>query len=294
MERDSFVFYRSFYEAFCDLDDENALACFHAIAKYALDGEEPEGKNIVTAIFKTIKPIIDKNNKRYENGKKGGRPKNEAPESPEIPEEPQAAGDDDPGQTEDDIPEPEPKPNKNQIKTELKPNKNQSETKKEPKDNQTKTKLKPNENQTETKPEPNVHVHVDDNVNYLKEKHTKEKSVDFSRVCAQTIDYLNLKCGTTFDSEAEKFYSQIQGRIKDGHTLEEFKLVIDKKARDWLGSAMARHLNPFTLFKSPKFEVYLGEAEPKQNLITNFPTQFHVGMKSEADYSNLEQQLIEN
>jgi uncharacterized phage protein (TIGR02220 family) len=281
MERDSFVFYRSFYEAFCDLDDENALACFHAIAKYALDGEEPEGKNIVTAIFKTIKPIIDKNNKRYENGKKGGRPKNEAPESPEIPEEPQAAGGDDPGQTEDDIPEPEPKPNKNQIKTELKP-----------KDNQTKTKLKPNENQTETKPEPNVHV--DDNVNYLKEKHTKEKSGDFSRVCVETINYLNLKCGTKYEPEDKKLYSQIRGRIKDGHTLEEFKLVIDKKARDWLGSAMSRHLNPFTLFKSPKFEVYLGEAEPKQNLITNFPTQFHVGMKSEADYSELEQKLLEN
>ena len=76
MERDGFVFYRSFYEALECLDDKEAYECFKAIAIYALDGVEIETSGIVKALFLTIKPQIDANNHRYVNGCKGGRPAN--------------------------------------------------------------------------------------------------------------------------------------------------------------------------------------------------------------------------
>lgn len=75
MERDSFVFYRSFYEAIKCLDDLEAIECFKAIANYALDGIEPEIDGAAKAIYITVKPQIDANNRKYINGCKGGKPK---------------------------------------------------------------------------------------------------------------------------------------------------------------------------------------------------------------------------
>lgn len=75
MERDSFVFYRSFYEAIKCLDDLEAIECFKAIASYALDGVETEIEGPAKAIYITVKPQIDANNRKYLNGCKGGKPK---------------------------------------------------------------------------------------------------------------------------------------------------------------------------------------------------------------------------
>ena len=72
MERDSFVFYRSFAECIQELDPAVQIECYNAIVNYALDGIEPDDNGVVMAIFKAFKPQIDANNRRYENGKKGG------------------------------------------------------------------------------------------------------------------------------------------------------------------------------------------------------------------------------
>ncbi len=74
MERDSFIFYKSFYEAIRDLNDDIRLEVFTAITEYALYGKEPEAlKPFARGMFTVIKPNLDANIKRYENGKKGGR-----------------------------------------------------------------------------------------------------------------------------------------------------------------------------------------------------------------------------
>ena len=67
--RDSFIFYRSFYEALCDLDDQSQLKIYQAIASYSLDFKEPELTGVESTIFKLIKPNLEANNKRYMNGK---------------------------------------------------------------------------------------------------------------------------------------------------------------------------------------------------------------------------------
>lgn len=74
MERDSFIFYRSFYESVKDLPKDIRLEVFTAIIEYALYGRQPEVlKPFAKSIFTLIKPNIDVNTARYENGKKGAK-----------------------------------------------------------------------------------------------------------------------------------------------------------------------------------------------------------------------------
>ena len=74
MERESFLFYRSFYEAIIDLPKDIKLEILTAIIEYALDGREPESlKPFARGMFTLIKPNLDANISKYKNGKKGGR-----------------------------------------------------------------------------------------------------------------------------------------------------------------------------------------------------------------------------
>ena len=73
--RDSFIFYRSFFESFDGLSKKDKLLLFDAICNYALNDIEPELNGVPLAMFKLLKPQVDANTRRYENGCKGGRPK---------------------------------------------------------------------------------------------------------------------------------------------------------------------------------------------------------------------------
>lgn len=102
--RDSVVFYRSFWEAIKWLADEDKLKTLTAIIEYGLDEIEPKADGVAAAMFLMAKPQIDANNKRYQNGARGGRPAVK------------------------------PKPNDNQTITKPEPNNNQGITKPEPKE----------------------------------------------------------------------------------------------------------------------------------------------------------------
>ena len=71
----SFVFYQSFHDMITLIpDSETQLAAYGMICAYALEGTEPETDNwILNLLFYAVKPLIDSNRKRRENGKKGGR-----------------------------------------------------------------------------------------------------------------------------------------------------------------------------------------------------------------------------
>jgi len=105
--RDGFIFYRSFFESGKALNDEERLELFDSICEYSLNQTITEMKPMVFAFFTLMKPQIDANNKKYENGKKGGRPPKNKTEM---------------------------KPNNNQDKTKNKPNVKEKENVKE-KDN---------------------------------------------------------------------------------------------------------------------------------------------------------------
>lgn len=77
MDKNSFVFYRSFYEAIKKLKKSDQLTLYSHICEYALGENVGEISGVPAAIFDLIKPQIDANLRRYENGLKGGRPKTE-------------------------------------------------------------------------------------------------------------------------------------------------------------------------------------------------------------------------
>ena len=77
MNRDSFIFYRSYYEAMSGLKDKDKLQLFNAISELSLNNNDIKLTGICKNIFTAIKPQIVANSERYENGKKGGRPKKE-------------------------------------------------------------------------------------------------------------------------------------------------------------------------------------------------------------------------
>ena len=98
--RDSCVFYRSFLDAIELLPKKYKLQFFEALFNYALNDVPPQNlPGSAAALFKALQPQIDANNRKYENGKKGGRPKKNQDET-------------------------KPKPNDNQSKTKAKPNVN--------------------------------------------------------------------------------------------------------------------------------------------------------------------------
>ena len=75
--QESFVFYASFFEAGQYLSKKDRLRLYDAIGEYGLKGTVPELTGAPMAVFCVIKPLIDANRTRRENGKTGGRPKKE-------------------------------------------------------------------------------------------------------------------------------------------------------------------------------------------------------------------------
>lgn len=104
-ERIGFIMPRSVTEAMECFPADQQLAAYQAINRYGLDGVEPEFDDehqVARGIFILAKPFLDANNRRYENGRKGGRPVTETKPNR--------------NQTE---------PNRNQTVTETKPSANQ-------------------------------------------------------------------------------------------------------------------------------------------------------------------------
>ena len=69
-EKESFVFYRSFFEALQDLKDKERLKVYDAICELALNENDTKLTGIAKTIFTLIKPQIIANSERYKNGKK--------------------------------------------------------------------------------------------------------------------------------------------------------------------------------------------------------------------------------
>ena len=75
VNRQSFVFYDSFYKAMSYLNDKEKIQYIDAICNYSLYGITIDMDIKIEAMFSLINPQIDANIKKRENGKKGGRPR---------------------------------------------------------------------------------------------------------------------------------------------------------------------------------------------------------------------------
>lgn len=74
VNRDSFIFYRSFQDAINEASEHEQLLIYRAIANYALNREEPQLQGVAKLAWLLIRPQLDANWKRFENGRKGGAP----------------------------------------------------------------------------------------------------------------------------------------------------------------------------------------------------------------------------
>lgn len=78
------------------------------------------------------------------------------------------------------------------------------------------------------------------------------------------VDFLNQKAGTNYKYTSANTAKHINARLADGYTLEQFQIVIEKKAVEWKDTDMGKYLCPDTLFGS-KFEKYLNQPDATES-----------------------------
>lgn len=88
----------------------------------------------------------------------------------------------------------------------------------------------------------------------------KERDKDTENI----ISFLNSTTGSKYKASTDKTRRLIAARLAEGFTVDDFKAVITKKAKEWQGTDMAQYLRPETLFGT-KFEGYLNQPEVKNN-----------------------------
>lgn len=103
-------------------------------------------------------------------------------------------------------------------------------------------------------------------VNTIKEyknKRIQEQKKDiYSAERIEIVNYLNEILGSNYRPNTKKTKDLIHARLSEGFTVEDFKTVIHKKAKQWQSDPkMIKFLRPETLFGS-KFEGYLNEKAP--------------------------------
>jgi len=69
------------------------------------------------------------------------------------------------------------------------------------------------------------------------------------------LDHLNTVCGRNFSTSKE-----VEARLKK-YTVDDLKMVIEYKAKQWMGTDMQMYLRPSTLFNKTKFEGYWNDAQ---------------------------------
>ncbi|MCP1276284.1 conserved phage C-terminal domain-containing protein [Leuconostoc citreum] len=93
----------------------------------------------------------------------------------------------------------------------------------------------------------------------------------------EIVDYLNEKTGSKYRSSGSKTKSLIKARTNEGFNLDDFKTVIEKKAKEWSGTNMEKYLRPETLFGT-KFEGYLNEKQSANQKQIGYGKQKHQGI----------------
>ena len=81
----------------------------------------------------------------------------------------------------------------------------------------------------------------------------------------EIVDYLNAVLGSRYRASSKNLSSMIKARLSEGHTVDDFKCVVDKKHRQWKSDPkMVGYLRPETLFCAKHFDSYLNEKEVEQ------------------------------
>ena len=97
-----------------------------------------------------------------------------------------------------------------------------------------------------------------------KEEVKKTKKEEDTEIYKRIIEHLNMVCGTNYRHNTESSRKDIRARLNEGYKEDDFYIVIDKKAKEWIGTEQEKYLRPMTLFGT-KFESYLNQTIIKEN-----------------------------
>lgn len=88
-------------------------------------------------------------------------------------------------------------------------------------------------------------------------------------IIKEIVAYLNEKVQPTrpYRATTKATQKHINARLNEGYTLDDFKVVIDKKVDDWKGTEMEQYLRPETLFCAKHFESYLNAKINKKQVV---------------------------
>ena len=79
------------------------------------------------------------------------------------------------------------------------------------------------------------------------------------------VEFLNSTLSTNYSWKTKQTQKLIRGRLREGYTIEDFKLVIEDRKRRWQNDEkMRQYLRPSTLFRPSNFENYLQYAKSKK------------------------------
>lgn len=132
--------------------------------------------------------------------------------------------------------------------------------------NDTVTQCNATEEEEEKEKEEEEEKEKENNINASR---SDSHSESMNETCKQIIDFLNNRAGTNYRASSKKTQSCIHARLKEGFMLDDFYIVIDKKAQEWIGTEYEKFLRPETLFGT-KFEGYLNaKINPKQSRASN-------------------------
>lgn len=87
----------------------------------------------------------------------------------------------------------------------------------------------------------------------------KDNKKDIKKEVIEIVDYLNDKANKNFKPTTGNTVKFINGRLKDGYTVDDFKKVIDIKVSEWGQTDYKKYLTPKTLFNPTNFENYVNE-----------------------------------
>ena len=106
---------------------------------------------------------------------------------------------------------------------------------------------------------PNATAQVVDSLSRISDMSSSQKPA--SQETKEIITYLNDTLGAKFSTRAADTQEHINARLKEGYTVEDFKMMIEYKCLKWKNDGkMSQYLRPKTLFNAGNFGGYLEDA----------------------------------
>lgn len=102
---------------------------------------------------------------------------------------------------------------------------------------------------------------VNVNNNVLEDKSMREET--FIKICEIIIKHLNKVTNSNYKYTTKTTKAKIRARLNENYKPNDFIIVINKKANEWLGTEFENYLCPETLFGT-KFEKYLNQKAKKK------------------------------